>query len=71
MRPASSRVCEQKLRTAVLQRDGWRCQNCGRMDTLQIHHIQFRSHQGRDTEENLITLCSACHRHLHLCITDS
>ena len=55
-----------QLHRAVLQRDGWRCQFCGCMQQLQVHHIQFRSHSGDDSEENLITLCVDCHGVLHL-----
>ena len=50
----------------VLKRDGWRCQQCGSSKDLQIHHIQPRSRMGSDIEENLITLCSRCHRRAHL-----
>lgn len=27
----------------VLRRDGWRCQFCGTMSNLEVHHQQFRS----------------------------
>jgi 5-methylcytosine-specific restriction endonuclease McrA len=54
-----------ELHRTVLQRDGWRCQFCGSMRHLQVHHIQFRSHSGSDSEENLITLCVDCHAQLH------
>ena len=47
-----------KLRQEILRRDGWRCQSCGGMSNLEVHHKQFRSHSGDDSEENLITLCS-------------
>ena len=57
-----------KLRLAVLQRDGWRCQSCGAMTNLEVHHQQFRSHVGQDTEENLITLCHTCHSKIHCCV---
>jgi 5-methylcytosine-specific restriction endonuclease McrA len=30
-----------------------------------VHHKQFRSHSGKDLEENLITLCTACHAKVH------
>jgi 5-methylcytosine-specific restriction endonuclease McrA len=50
----------------VIQRDGWRCQRCGSSKDLQVHHIQPRSLLGGDVEENLVTLCSACHRQVHL-----
>jgi len=45
----------------VLCRDGWRCQSCGTMSNLEVHHKKFRSHSGDDSEQNLITLCTACY----------
>ncbi len=53
------------LQLRVLQRDGWRCQSCGSLINLQVHHRKFRSHGGNDCEDNLITLCNACHKTLH------
>jgi len=55
----------ETLRLQVLLRDGWRCQWCGTMSNLEVHHKQFRSHSGHDSEENLITLCSDCHLTMH------
>jgi hypothetical protein len=55
----------QELRWQILQRDGWHCQRCGGMTNLEVHHLQFKSHQGEDTEQNLVTLCSACHKMTH------
>jgi len=55
----------EELRTLVLCRDGWRCQACGAMSNLEVHHKEFRSHSGEDSEENLITLCTACHAEIH------
>ena len=54
-----------QLRNQVLRRDGWRCQSCGTMSNLEVHHKEFRSHSGDDSEQNLITLCSACHANVH------
>jgi 5-methylcytosine-specific restriction endonuclease McrA len=56
----------RELRLHILERDGWKCQHCGRRDRLQIHHIILRSQLGADGEENLLVLCSSCHRSLHL-----
>ena len=53
-------LCKQ-----ILRRDGWRCQFCGRMLNLEVHHKAFRSLSGEDTEQNLITLCKACHSCVH------
>jgi 5-methylcytosine-specific restriction endonuclease McrA len=55
----------ERLRQQILRRDGWRCQFCGTMSNLELHHIEFRSHSGADSEENLITLCTGCHRSVH------
>ena len=56
----------RSLRQEILRRDHWKCQLCGAMTKLEVHHQQFRSHSGEDVEENLITLCQICHRDLHL-----
>ena len=58
-------VAYESLRQEVLRRDGWRCQSCGTMSNLEVHHKQFRSHSGHDCEENLITLCTRCHVDIH------
>jgi 5-methylcytosine-specific restriction endonuclease McrA len=50
----------ESLRRQILCRDGWRCQSCGTMSNLEVHHKEFRSHSGAGSEENLITLCTAC-----------
>jgi 5-methylcytosine-specific restriction endonuclease McrA len=54
-----------ELHDGVLRRDGWRCQFCGSMSNLEVHHQQFRSHSGLDHEDNLITLCHTCHLAQH------
>ncbi len=55
----------EDLRQRVLRRDNWRCQACGTMSNLEVHHKEFRSHSGDDSEENLITLCTECHGGIH------
>jgi 5-methylcytosine-specific restriction endonuclease McrA len=59
-------VSYESLRQQVLRRDGWRCQSCGTMSNLEIHHKLFRSQSGEDSEDNLITLCVSCHQGVHL-----
>jgi 5-methylcytosine-specific restriction endonuclease McrA len=54
-----------ELHRQVLERDGWRCQVCGSMQNLQVHHLKFRSQSGGDEEQNLITLCAQCHARVH------
>jgi 5-methylcytosine-specific restriction endonuclease McrA len=55
----------RELKMKILERDGWKCQRCGRGDQLQIHHQVRRSQSGADCEENLIVLCSGCHGSHH------
>jgi 5-methylcytosine-specific restriction endonuclease McrA len=53
------------LRHRVLERDGWRCQNCGSSKDLQVHHLAKRSKLGDDALDNLMTLCATCHYKHH------
>lgn len=57
------------IREAVLARDKYRCTKCGTYGTnknkLTMHHVIYRSKGGKDTLDNLITLCESCHRELH------
>jgi 5-methylcytosine-specific restriction endonuclease McrA len=55
----------ERLHEQVLRRDGWICQNCGSRSNLEVHHKEFRSQGGDDTEQNLITVCAKCHARLH------
>ncbi len=59
------RTAYHELREEVLARDGWRCQFCGSLNGVEVHHLESRSRLGDDAEENLITLCPACHRKVH------
>ena len=53
-------------RSAILHRDNYTCQRCGKKNCrLEVHHIKFRRNGGTDDEENLITLCKECHDGVH------
>ena len=52
-------------RKAVYRRDGYRCALCDSSQYIQIHHCVPRGEGGSNHEHNLITLCSACHSHVH------
>jgi 5-methylcytosine-specific restriction endonuclease McrA len=49
------------LMKRVLERDQWRCRNCGSLENLQIHHNISRRQHGDDALRNLVTLCAYCH----------
>jgi 5-methylcytosine-specific restriction endonuclease McrA len=55
------------IRREVLARDRYRCQapGCGRTRFLEVHHIKSRSQGDSNQPDNLLTLCSSCHRLWH------
>jgi len=57
------------VKAYILDRDNYTCQNCkgkSKDSRLHVHHIIFRSNNGGDEPENLITLCKKCHNDVHL-----
>lgn len=53
-------------RSAILHRDNYTCQCCGKKNCrLDVHHIIYRSNGGNNDESNLITLCKDCHEKVH------
>jgi 5-methylcytosine-specific restriction endonuclease McrA len=42
------------FRKRVLERDSWRCQECGSMKDLQVHRMKARSRLGGNLMQNLL-----------------
>ena len=61
----------RRLMKRVLGRDGWRCQKCGSLENLQVHHQIKRSKLGDDSLDNLVTLCAHCHMAEHGQLSDT
>jgi 5-methylcytosine-specific restriction endonuclease McrA len=58
------RLVEDVLRRRAKQvfaAQNWRCDECGRVEELQSHHIVFRSKGGGHKLSNLRALCPNCH----------
>lgn len=53
----------QKRRLEVMQRDGFKCRDCGRTDlTLHVHHCAYAARDPWEARDNvLLTLCEECH----------
>lgn len=50
------------VRQQVLDRDGWRCRQCGRAGRLKVDHIEALEDGGDPwAPENLQALCCPCH----------
>lgn len=60
---------KQMVIASVRIRDGFRCRACGcgssRHNSLDAHHIHFRSRGGGNTAENMALLCRSCHDDIH------
>ena len=54
----TSRKTIQEVRSQI-------CEVCGNRTTIEPHHINTRGSGGGDIRENLIQLCSECHRSTH------
>lgn len=73
--PEHDRVIKDAVRRAVLERDIFQCVECGWSHAksnpsdprkyLELHHVDYHSKGGENTEENLITLCNVCHDQKH------
>ena len=62
-----SRVPTKVQRRKILRRDGHCCAVPGCQNTLwlDIHHVIYFADGGLTVSENLITLCTKCHRNVH------
>ena len=54
------------VKAAVLSRDNYTCQICGKKhERLEVHHIVFKSEGGSNSMSNLVSLCCDCHEKIH------
>jgi len=54
----------QRIRQAVMERDGWTCQGCRRARATQVHHLTYRR-VGSEMLFDLVAICDECHRKIH------
>jgi len=56
------RQAEELWKEICKRRDGYRCQDCGGTEVLQVHHLISRSnHRMKFEPDNGVTLCRDCH----------
>jgi hypothetical protein len=57
----------RNIRERILRRDEWRCRICCKTisddPSLNVHHKDWDRQRNQD--DNLVTLCGACHRAIH------
>ena len=61
-RETKSTSIPPSVKRAVSMRDNWKCVLCGSYFGEPVAHVVRRSQGGRGIEENIVTLCPACHR---------
>ncbi len=54
-----------RYRPIVLERDGYKCRQCGKRGDLEVHHIKPLSRGGSPAPKNCLTLCVDCHIKVH------
>ena len=55
----------EKIRLTALNRDQWRCRECGKAGRLEVHHVIRLKDGGTNDLSNLLTLCVGCHLAAH------
>lgn len=58
--PPRRRPLPQSTRTRIMERDAYRCRQCGSHYRLHVDHIVAVANGGADDDENLQTLCEPC-----------
>ena len=51
----------RELKEKIKAERGAKCERCGSLNHLDLHHIISRKDKGKDVEENLQLLCRSCH----------
>ena len=61
-----------ELRNKALIRDGYKCQACGGVDSLQVHHVRYiKGGKIWDSPlHDLTTLCKECHKKVYAILKD-
>lgn len=54
-------VAWRELQEKIKAIRGAKCECCGALGKLDLHHIVPRKNKGKDTEDNLQLLCRPCH----------
>ena len=64
MKTKRAKACDisKKVKDIVWERDGHRCIICGSFQAMPNSHYIRRSQGGLGIEENIVTMCSRCHR---------
>ena len=51
----------RELKESIKAERGAKCEICGSLSNLDLHHINARKNKGKDVKDNLQLLCRTCH----------
>ena len=60
----------KKKREEALEFYGRKCQACGSTESLQVHHLHYKSLHRENVETDLEVLCADCHKFEHNIVSD-
>jgi hypothetical protein len=60
-------LSNRRANLIILKKDHFKCRLCNSPEDIQVHHITPKSIGGKNTFDNLVTLCSKCHHFIHYC----
>lgn len=56
----------KNVRSIILKRDSYLCQNCKSSKNLHVHHLTYDNHfREHEKLNDLVTLCKSCHEKEH------
>jgi len=55
----------QKIRLRALDNRGHKCEKCGSLKKLHVHHLNYKGFGGNEQDNDLQILCRSCHMRVH------
>ena len=53
------------IRTRLFEIRGKKCEQCGSIKSIQVHHLNYQRFGGQEKFEDLLILCGLCHAAAH------
>ena len=53
------------IKHIIVRKRGYKCELCGHIRNIQLHHKNYDHKLGYEREEDLILLCDRCHKVSH------
>lgn len=54
-----------QMKRAIIRKRGRKCEMCGALSLLELHHKNYDMEPGKEKETDLLLICDKCHNSLH------